>query len=141
MKRVTVILLAAWVVPLACCSERLTLREVGKATEVRLRDMHASDQFKVLRVITDPQQVQKIVSAVDSERQGWGASLISSVSPAPSLMLEFYDGDRFLRAFGVGRRFFWTESPRGSIAKSMSDSQVQRFLDLVGMDSKVLGPE
>jgi len=121
---------AAVLLPSFGCGGHLTLKEVGNVTHIKV-----TDNYRTIRVISDPSDVTKIVDFVNSQRTGWGGWVNIGGTPSPQLRIQFFDGEKAGRYFGVGPGFFWaTASPIPSTAKHASTNEVRRFLDLIGVD-------
>jgi hypothetical protein len=80
--------------------------------------------------ITDRQKIEQITEFVDTRRAGWTKRWYGI--PVPSVSADFYDGSTFKGHFGVGINFF--ETNRYNFwAKAASPSEIQQFLDMVGV--------
>jgi hypothetical protein len=89
------------------------------------------DGGKVVK-ITDQQVVSQIVAFVDSRRTGWETPWYGI--PVPTVRTEFFSGAQFKGSFGSGANFFETHREGAFYSQSASPSEVQRFLDLLGVD-------
>jgi hypothetical protein len=123
---------------LSCNCHPHRFDRIGSVTRVRVTDSYADT--KVNKIINSPEDISRIVEFVDSERDGWGCSWADVAGTRmPRLKLEFYEGDRVIKHFGVGKSFFWSLMPYAT-TKSVPPQRVQSFLVLIGISEEVIKP-
>jgi hypothetical protein len=104
---------------------------LDKVTEIVVKD-----QNQVLNRITYPVEIAEVVKFVDDQRHGWYAPALDV--PSPRITLGFYNKAQYLGAFGVGKNFFYTQREGKFDAKSATDKDIKRFLDLVKVEASLI---
>jgi hypothetical protein len=118
--------------------QQVSYPELKSVTRIEIR----AEQNSLIREITSPDHISRILSFVNQRRTGWKAPWYGV--PVPSVVANFYDGDLFKGHFGVGRGFFETqrgngfnskseEAEDGFYSKSATRKELDDFIVLIGV--------
>ena len=134
MRNILVFLLVA--VPLVSCGEhKRDFSSLGTITTANLW-ISASDGSKYGWKISDPKDLSRLVTFVDSQRADWDAPWYGV--PVPTVEVQLFDGQQGKGSFGVGKNFFETQREGGFFSKSTSASEIQGFFDAVNLDDATI---
>jgi hypothetical protein len=120
----------------ACTSPLQDFPPWGKVTRIEILKT-TSPHGDVLKEISDPDQVAKIVAFVNANRTGYREPWFGE--PIPRIDVAFYDRNLYQGHFGVGPEFF--EIHRGSItfmSRPASEEEVNEIMELINLDSDLL---
>lgn len=92
----------------------------------------------LFRIITDPNQITKIVKFADNQlnsRFGWRPEWDGySMAPQPFFTLRFYDGENYRGGVGFGGYFISVSSAQhGYRIRRLTSVERKEFLDLIGV--------
>ena len=114
------------------CDQYTSLPEITSVSSVIV----VTNERKRIKEISDPRQIRQIVDFVNTQRTNWRSP--AAGVPVPSVILEFYEDDRFKGTFGVGNGFFETQRLGSLLSKSISHEDEKRFLDLIGVGEELI---
>lgn len=120
---------------LAGCASKRDFSPLGPVTTANLW-ISASDGSKYGWKISDPKDLSRIVTFVDSQRANWGTSWFGV--PVPTVEVQLFDGQRAKGSFGAGKDFFETQREGGSFSKNVSPREIRSFFDAVSLDDATL---
>jgi hypothetical protein len=120
---------------LACGRNKRDFSPVGPVTTANLW-VSASDGSKYGFKISDPKDLSRIVTFVDSQRANWGTPWFGI--PVPFVEVQLFDGQQTKGSFGVGKDFFETQREGGFFSKNTSPSEIHNFLDALNLDDATL---
>lgn len=120
---------------LACGRNKRDFSPVGPVTTANLW-VSARDGSKYGFKISDPKDLSRIVTFVNSQRANWGTPWFGI--PVPFVEVQLFDGQQTKGSFGVGKDFFETQREGGFFSKNASPSEVRGFLDALNLDDASL---
>jgi hypothetical protein len=120
---------------LACCGGKRDFSPLGAVTTANLW-ISASDGSKYGWKISDPQDLSRIVTFVDSERANWSTPWFGV--PVPIVEVQLFDGQHARGSFGVGKDFFEAQREGGFFSKNVSPREIRSFFDAVSLDDATL---
>jgi hypothetical protein len=83
------------------------------------------------RVITNLEQVERLVQFANARRDVWQPRLYAM--PSPKITVFFYQNGSYLGAFGVGRNFFYASGPKWSGIRDAKKDEIREFKGLIGV--------
>jgi len=123
------------VFPLGCGPRKRDFAPLGSVTTAELW-ISASDGSKYIWKISNPKDLDSIVSFVDSERAGWGSPWYGV--PVPFVAVELFDGQKMKGSFGAGKNFFETQREGGFYSKDATSADIRHFFDVIQLDEGTL---
>jgi hypothetical protein len=120
---------------LGCSGRKRGFSPLGPVTTANLW-ISASEGSKYGWKISDPKDLSRIVSFVDSQRESWGTPWFGT--PVPVVEVQLFDGQRARGSFGVGKDFFETQREGGFFSKTASPTEIHSFFDAVSLDDPTL---
>jgi hypothetical protein len=110
---------------LFCGCGGVSFPELQGVTRAEVRTNHN----ELIKEISDPEQIRRLVEFVNARRTGWGAR-IDGV-PVPRHVVNFYEGEEFAGHFGWGRDFFETQrDSRGFFSREADPKEFQRIVEV-----------
>jgi hypothetical protein len=119
----------------ACGGSKRDFSPLGPVTTANLW-ISASDGSKYGWKISDPKDLSRIVTFVDSQRDNWSAPWFGI--PVPIVEIQLFDGQQAKGSFGAGMDFFETQRDGGFFSKSASPTEIHSFFDAVNLDDATL---
>lgn len=120
---------------LSCGPPKRDFSPLGPVTQADLW-ITASDGSKYIWKVSDPKDLARIVSYVDSQRTNWGAPWFGV--PVPMVEVRMFDGQQARGSFGSGKNFFETQRDGGSYSKKATASEIQSFFDALNLNEERL---
>lgn len=117
-----------------CGSNRVFL-PVGRVTTANLW-ISASDGSEYGWKISDPKDLSRIVTFVDSQRTNWSTPWFET--PEPKVEVQLFDGQVAKGSFGVGKDFFETQREGRSFSKKATPGEIHCFLEAANVDDAML---
>jgi hypothetical protein len=96
----------------------------------------ASDGSKYGWKISDPNDLSRIVTFVDSQRANWSTPWYGI--PVPAVEVSLFDGQQAKGSIGVGKNFLETQRDGGFFSKNASAKEIRSFFDAIGLDDATL---
>lgn len=96
----------------------------------------ASDGSKYGWKISDPKDLSRIVTFVDSQRSNWGTPWYGI--PVPTVEIQLFDGQHLKETSGAGKNFFEAQYTGGFFSKNASPREIRGFFDAAGLDDATL---
>jgi hypothetical protein len=106
-----------------------TLSEITNATKIVVRTSDSG--WLAVKWISETQEVQKIVSFVNQQREAWDRPLLTTASMG-SMILDIYDKQGRQASFGIGENFFGAEQNAKVWWKYATNKQKNELLLLIG---------
>jgi hypothetical protein len=114
---------------LSCGCGGVLFPELKGVTRAEVRTNHD----ELIKEISDPEQIRRLVAFVNSRRSGWETPWRGV--PVPKHVINFYEGEQFAGHFGWGESFFETQrDSRGFFSRDATPEEVEEFRRLVGID-------
>ncbi|MGH9864275.1 MAG: hypothetical protein ACRD4H_02550 [Candidatus Acidiferrales bacterium] len=120
---------------LGCSVRKRDFSPLGPVTTANFW-ISASDGSKYGWKISDPKDLSRIVTFVDSQRTNWGTPWFGT--PVPIVEVQLFDGQQAKGSFGAGKDFFETQREGGFFSKRASPSEIHSFFDAVDLDDAAL---
>lgn len=120
---------------LACCGNKHDFSPLGPITTANLW-ISASDGSKYGWKISDPKDLSRIVTFVDSQRANWSAPWFGV--PMPTVEVQLFDGQHLKRTFGAGKNHFEAQYEGRFLSKRASSGEIRGFFDAVNLDDTTL---
>lgn len=120
---------------LASCGTKRDFSPLGPVTTANLW-ISASDGSKYGWRISDPKDLSRIVTFVDSQRANWGTPWYGI--PVPAVEVQLFDGQHLKETFGAGKDFFEAQYQGGFFSKDVPAREIHSFFDAVGLDDATL---
>lgn len=120
---------------LSGCGSKRDFSPLGQVTTANLW-ISASDGSKYGWKISDPKDLSRIVTFVDSQRANWGTPWFGI--PVPKVEVQLFDGQKAKGSFGVGKDFFETQREGGFFSKKASPGEIRCFFDAANVDDAKL---
>ncbi|HZS05618.1 MAG TPA: hypothetical protein VFD58_12330 [Blastocatellia bacterium] len=101
----------------------------------------AEEMNKAIATITDPAQISRLTEFCAGrlkEKRWLPESDGFTMAHRPPVYLVFYDGDQGKYNFGIGQKFFSTVDGAGYTWTRADAKEIEKFLSLIGIDSKYL---
>jgi hypothetical protein len=116
--------------PLCCGCGGVSFPLLQGITRAEVRTSHD----KLIKEISDPEQIRELVAFVNDRRTGWGTPLAGV--PVPRHVINFYEGSEFKGHFGWGEDFFGTHRDGGFFSREATPEEVAEFQRIVGLDDR-----
>jgi hypothetical protein len=113
-------------------SAKFTYPELGKLTEIVVKD---NDSWKQIKTIRDQHQIDAVVKFINSQRSGWSTPRFSF--PISKLNIFLY-GDGFKGSFGIDGSSFSMQREGRYDSKPATEKEVQEILNLIGIEKQML---
>jgi hypothetical protein len=114
-----------------CAGNKRELPPLGPVTQADLC-ISASDGSKYIWKVSDPADLSRIVTFVNSHRNNWGTPWFGV--PVPIVEVRLFDGQQARGSLGAGKDFFETQRDGGFFSQTASQSEIRSFFDALNLD-------
>lgn len=120
---------------LASCGTKRGFSPLGPVTTANLW-ISASGGSKYGWKISDPKDLSRIATFVDSQRANWSTPWYGI--PVPTVEVQLFDGQHLKETFGAGKNFFEAQRGGGFFSRNVSQREIRCFFDAIGLDDATL---